>query len=126
MRYGLNRLELEYRDCQVLREAAKGWLDGIKEMDFDKKGEFIQSLLKLSKQEMAPSKQERIQKICMFLEHMNQEYYMLLCKYLIHLSRTKIELGETFDINTGYYILPVNVHREECTFQIHPEFFSDE
>lgn len=113
MKYILSGLELEYRDCQILRQAVREW--GVDRNYLKQnKTEFHQYLSRMAeKEELLKSKRERIHKIIVMLEGMEDNYYLVLAAYLDHLAHqdSQINLMVPFDIEeVNLYIMPVNTH----------------
>lgn len=119
MRYQLTGLELEYRDCQMLRNAAEEWLAGDMENGKERlraeKEQFIEFLLEQVELEELESKKERLKKLAKGISWMTKEYYEVLIAYIAYLllPESQIDLNIPFDIDTGCYILPVNTHRDD-------------
>lgn len=119
MRYQPTGLELEYRDCQVLRNVAKEWLAGDMENCQEwlraEKEQFIEFLLEQAEVEELESKKERLKKLAVGIKLMMKEYYEVLVAYIAYLllPESQIDLNVPFDIDTGCYIMPVNTHRAD-------------
>lgn len=119
MRYQTTGLELEYRDCQVLRNVAKEWLAGDMENCQEwlraEKEQFIEFLLEQAEVEELESKKERLKKLAVGIKLMMKEYYEVLVAYIAYLllPESQIDLNVPFDIDTGCYIMPVNTHRAD-------------
>lgn len=120
MRYQLTGLELEYRDCQMLRNAGEQWLAGDMENGNERlraeKEQFIELLLEQVEVEELESKKERLKKLAKGISWMTKEYYEVLIAYIAYLllPESQIDLKIPFDIDTGCYILPVNTHRVDA------------
>lgn len=119
MRYRNNGLELEYRDCQILREVTRFFLneddEGKKKSLINQKDEFTYCFDIV---EGIKSKRERSKLIYQFLTQMDEVCYLSLCEYILELAEpnSKIEIMEPYISTAGIVILPVNVHEYHGTY----------
>jgi len=124
MRYENNGIEIQYRECQIIREAAKKTL--LEDMEFDedilvqKKDRFLFLIRKIGREKKL--KRGYCDQISRFLKHMEKSYFEAFIRYVRYLtvSERGIELMKPFFLENGKVVMPVNKHEKRvgCNLNI--------
>lgn len=112
MRYENNGVEIQYRECQILRDAAKKLLtDGENaESLVNQKDSWIQVIRDTA--EASEAKGKFAIPVAQFLSGMREEYLLAVAEYAVSLVRKGkgIDIMVPFIASNKRLILPVNTH----------------
>lgn len=112
MRYDNNGVEIQYRECQILRDAAKELLaDGENAKSLvDQRDRWIQAIRDTA--EASEAKGRYAIPAAQFLSGMREEYLEALAEYTVSLVRKGkgIDIMIPFIASNKRLILPVNTH----------------
>lgn len=112
MRYENNGVEIQYRECQILRDAAKGlFADGENAKCLvDQKDRWIQAIRDIA--EASEAKRKYAIPAAQFISGMSQEYLEAVAEYTVSLVRKGrgIDIMVPFIASNKRLILPVNTH----------------
>lgn len=112
MRYENNGIEIQYRECQILRDAAKGLLaenGGAKDL-VDQGDRWIQAIRDIA--EVSEAKKKYAIPAAQFLSGIGEEYLDAVAEYTVSLARKGkgIDIMVPFIASNKRLILPVNTH----------------
>lgn len=112
MRYENNGIEIQYRECQILRDAAKELLadsDGVKDL-VDQRDRWIQAIRDTA--EVSEAKKKYAIPAAQFLSSIGEEYLEAVAEYTVSLVRKGkgIDIMVPFIASNKRLILPVNSH----------------
>lgn len=112
MRYENNGVEIQYRECQILRDAAKGLLtDGESAKSLvDQRDKWIQAIRDIA--EASEAKGKFAIPAAQFLSCLREEYLAAVAEYTASLVRKGkgIDIMVPFIASNKRLILPVNTH----------------
>ncbi|MDE6052172.1 MAG: hypothetical protein K2G55_00110, partial [Lachnospiraceae bacterium] len=112
MRYENNGVEIQYRECQILRDAAKELLAGGEDTKnlVDQRDKWIQAIRDIA--EASEAKGKFAIPAAQFLSGMKEEYLEAVAEYTISLIRKGkgIDIMVPFTASNKRLILPVNTH----------------
>lgn len=112
MRYENNGVEIQYRECQILRDAAKELLAGGEDTKnlVDQRDKWIQAIRDIA--EASEAKGKFAIPAAQFLSGMKEEYLEAVAEYTISLVRKGkgIDIMVPFTASNKRLILPVNTH----------------
>ena len=112
MRYENNGVEIQYRECQILRDAAKELLAGGEDTKnlVDQRDKWIQAIRDI--EEASEAKGKFAIPAAQFLSGMKEEYLEAVAEYTISLIRKGkgIDIMVPFTASNKRLILPVNTH----------------
>lgn len=112
MRYENNGIEIQYRECQILRDAAKELLadnGGAKDL-VNQRDRWIQAIRDIA--EVSEAKKKYAIPAAQFLSGIEKEYLEAVAEYTVSLVRKGkgIDIMVTFIASNKRLILPVNTH----------------
>lgn len=114
MKYTENGIEVQYRECQILRDTAKNLLNNVEDQKNEQtlvkqKADWIHEINKLSKDKQKGRYSESLSRI---LCHMDEENYLGLVEYIIFLIKKEkgIDIMVPYITQNKVLILPVNLH----------------
>lgn len=112
MRYENNGIEIQYRECQILRDAAKELLadnGGAKDL-VDQRDRWIQAIRDTA--EVSEAKKKYAIPAAQFLSGIGEEYLEAVAEYTVSLVRKGkgIDIMVPFIASNKRLILPVNTH----------------
>lgn len=112
MRYENNGVEIQYRECQILRDAAKGLLAGAENAKCltDQRDGWIQAIHDIA--DASEAKGKYAIPVAQFLAGMGEEYLEAVAEYTVSLVRKGkgIDILVPFIASNKKLILPVNTH----------------
>ena len=112
MRYENNGVEIQYRECQILRDAAKELLAGGEDTKnlVDQRDKWIQAIRDIA--DASEAKRKFAIPAAQFLSGMKEEYLEAVAEYTIGLVRKGkgIDIMVPFTASNKRLILPVNTH----------------
>lgn len=112
MRYENNGVEIQYRECQILRDAAKELLAGGEDTKnlVDQRDKWIQAIRDIA--DASEAKRKFAMPAAQFLSGMKEEYLEAVAEYTISLVRKGkgIDIMVPFTASNKRLILPVNTH----------------
>ena len=112
MRYENNGVEIQYRECQILRDAAKELLAGGEDTKnlVDQRDKWIQAIRDIA--DASEAKRKFAISAAQFLSGMKEEYLKAVAEYTISLVRKGkgIDIMVPFTASNKRLILPVNTH----------------
>ena len=112
MRYENNGVEIQYRECQILRDAAKELLAGGEDTKnlVDQRDKWIQAIRDIA--DASEAKRKFAIPAAQFLSGMKEEYLEAVAEYTISLVRKGkgIDIMVPFTASNKRLILPVNTH----------------
>ena len=112
MRYEYNGLEIQYRECQILRDAAKGLLTDAENTKslVDQRDKWIQAIRDIA--DASEAKGKYAIPVVKFLSCMREEYLEAVAEYTISLVRKGkgIDIMVPFIASNKKLVLPVNTH----------------
>ena len=105
MRYENNGIEIQYRECQILRDAAKELLadDGTAKDLVDQRDRWIQAIRNIA--EVSEVKEKFAIPAAQFICGMGEEYLEAMAEYIVSLV-----IMVPFIASNKRLILPVNTH----------------
>lgn len=112
MRYENNGIEIQYRECQILRDAAKELIadsDGVKDL-VNQRDRWIQAIRDIA--EVSEAKKKYAIPAAQFLSGIGEEYLETVAEYTVSLVRKRkgIDIMVPFIASNKRLILPVNTH----------------
>lgn len=112
MRYENNGIEIQYRECQILRDAAKELIadsDGVKDL-VNQRDRWIQAIRDTA--ETSEAKKKYAIPAAQFLSGIGEEYLEAVAEYTESLVRKGkgIDIMVPFIASNKRLILPVNTH----------------
>ncbi len=112
MRYENNGVEIQYRECQIVRDAAKGLLadGGDAKCLVDQRDRWIQEIRGIA--EISEAKGKFAIPAAQFLSGMEEDYLEAMAEYTVSLVRKGkgIDIMVPFIASNKKLILPVNTH----------------
>lgn len=112
MRYENNGVEIQYRECQILRDAAKELLAGGEDTKnlVDQRDKWIQAIRDIA--DASEAKRKFAIPAAQFLSGMKEEYLEAVAEYTISLVRKGkgIDIMVPFTASNKRLVLPVNTH----------------
>ena len=112
MRYENNGVEIQYRECQILRDAAKELLADQEDAKnlVDQRGRWIQAIRDIA--EASEAKEKFALPVAQFLAGMGEEYLEAVAEYAVGLVKKGkgIDIMVPFTASNKRLILPVNTH----------------
>ncbi len=112
MRYENNGIEIQYRECQILRDAAKELLadDGTAKDLVDQRDRWIQKIRNTA--EVSKVKGKFAIPAAQFICGMREEYLEAIAEYIVSLVKKGkgIDIMVPFIASNKRLILPVNTH----------------
>ena len=112
MRYENNGIEIQYRECQILRDAAKELLADGESADslVNQRDKWIQAIRDTA--EKSEAKRKFALPAAQFLSGMTEEYLEAVAEYTISLVRKGkgIDIMVPFIASNKKLVLPVNTH----------------
>lgn len=112
MRYENNGIEIQYRECQILRDAAKELLadNGDTKGLVDQRDRWIQTIRDIT--EISEAKKKYAIPAAQFLSGIGEEYLEAVAEYTVSLVRKGkgIDIMVPFIASNKRVILPVNTH----------------
>lgn len=120
MRYNRGGVEIQYRECQIMREAAKDFAAPEAGYLLKNEGSWLEAMTaEVSKHKI---KATLIPPMIQFLSQMDTERKTAVAEYVEYLVRKVkgIDIMVPFTASNQYVILPVNIH-EPADAQAFPE-----
>ncbi len=112
MRYENNGIEIQYRECQILRDAAKELIvdSGSAKSLVDQRDRWIQAIRDIA--ESSEAKKKYAVPAAQFLSGIGEEYLEAVAEYTVSLVRKGkgIDIMVPFIASNKRVILPVNTH----------------
>ncbi len=112
MRYIDNRIEIQYRECQILRDAAKAVLaEGADRGElFSQKGIWLESILDIAKNMQLKKKSATV--LVQMLSDMDEEDVKAVAEYTesLAIKGKGIDIMQPYIAENRKVILPVNLH----------------
>lgn len=112
MRYENNGVEIQYRECQILRDAAKELLADKEDAKnlVDQRDRWIQAIRDIA--EASEAKEKYALPAAQFLAGMGEEYLEAVAEYAVSLVKKGkgIDIMVPFTASNKRLILPVNTH----------------